>query len=349
MVRAMTRFLLVSSLLVLGCKPEFDDRASQIGEVRILAVRSVPAESVPGKDVSYTALVVDQNGSLRDAPVDWAYCTEPKPLDELNDVSVRCFRGAADWIVPLGTGLSATGTLPSNACRQFGSDVPEPKPGEPPGRPTDPDSTGGYYQPLRLLLAQGSGYVFGLGTTRLQCGLPGATREVLEDFTNRYRRNENPVLSAVESIGAASTPLTKDDATTLLVVRPGDSIRLRASWPTCPSTPTCGDKICSEGEDAKSCPDDCTTPVGCTGAEYFVSYDVASRALLARHESMRVSWFSGAGSFAEDRTGRAEDDLSTSSENTWTAPNAVGRVPIWVVLRDGRGGVSWDSYAVDVN
>jgi hypothetical protein len=63
---------------------------------------------------------------------------------------------------------------------------------------------------------------------------------------------------------------------------------------------------------------------------------------------MRVSWYSTAGSFTDDRTGRAETDLLTTTDNIWTAPGTAGTVMMWAVLRDSRGGLAWKSFRIVV-
>lgn len=66
-------------------------------------------------------------------------------------------------------------------------------------------------------------------------------------------------------------------------------------------------------------------------------------ALRVGWSAMRVSWFATGGTFDADKTGRAEDDPATTSDNLWTAPSP-GVVHLWIVLRDSRGGVDWASY-----
>jgi hypothetical protein len=64
---------------------------------------------------------------------------------------------------------------------------------------------------------------------------------------------------------------------------------------------------------------------------------------------MRVSWFATLGAFRDDHTGRPEEEFAlTSSDNAWTAPAAAGPVFMWVVLRDARGGVDWQSLRLQV-
>jgi hypothetical protein len=80
--------------------------------------------------------------------------------------------------------------------------------------------------------------------------------------------------------------------------------------------------------------------------ERYVVYDLATRTLVDRRETMRVSWYATAGSFENDRTGRTEDELETFTENTWTAPADAREVHLFAVLRDARGGVAFQSAVV---
>jgi hypothetical protein len=344
----MVRYIVVVAIAALsalvGCKPEFEDRTSSLERLRVLAVRSDPPEAQPGTDVRLSALVADEQGAFGDKPIDWAFCTKPRPLDEPNAVSIKCFAREADWILPLGVAPSVTGTLPNNACRQFGSDVPEPKEGEPPGRPADPDPTGGYYQPTRLLVDDG--VVKALGQTRLVCGLPGATREIAEKYRRLYHLNTNPAIASMNVVNGAAAD--KIDPKTPVTVPRGGKITFRVTWPECPDSTRCGDGICGGDEDITSCKEDCTTFLGCGGAEKYLQYDLASLELLNRRESMRVSWFSNAGTFDQDRTGRDENETASFADNVWTAPSTPGNYPVIVVLRDARGGVDWSGFTVVV-
>jgi hypothetical protein len=336
----------------LGCQPEFVDRASAIATERVLAVRSVPAEGAPTTTIQYTALVGDVRGTRTDVPIDWAYCTLPKPVSETNDINTLCF-GTGPFIKPFGAaGHSVSADIPSgrdNACNQFGPDLPD-IPGQPPGRPADPDSTGGYYQPIRLAVNQGNHFDFSVGETRLTCNLPGATTEVLVDYRNRYRPNENPEVASLVASTAPDVPLMPEAmGDSGLAVSPGATVSLTASWLDCPTEPACGNGFCEANEDTVNCAADCMVPVGCTGSEPYVSFDLATRTLVARREAMRVSWYANGGSFVDDRTGRTEEETALlSTTNTWTAPSTAGTVTIWVVLRDSRGGIGWKSYRVAV-
>jgi hypothetical protein len=63
---------------------------------------------------------------------------------------------------------------------------------------------------------------------------------------------------------------------------------------------------------------------------------------------MRVAWYASAGDFDAQSTGRGETDPVLFTDNTWTVPSAPGKVHIWIVLRDSRGGVDFAGYDFDV-
>jgi hypothetical protein len=54
------------------------------------------------------------------------------------------------------------------------------------------------------------------------------------------------------------------------------------------------------------------------------------------------------GSFASDRSDVPEGADSLAAVNTWTAPARPGRVFLWAVLRDSRGGATFVQRELDV-
>ncbi|HWZ87781.1 MAG TPA: hypothetical protein VNW92_02995 [Polyangiaceae bacterium] len=334
--------------LLVACNPVFDDRFSAVDSPRVLAVQSTPAQVAPNKAVSYQLLVVDSRGTVASPQVDWSFCTQAKPINELNDVASACF-GTGDRVQPFAMGDTAKGKLPSNACSQFGPDLPETMPGAPSARPTDADTTGGYYQPVILAVHDAGQTIETLAETRITCGLANSTGQQFEDYQRETKTNENPELSSVVVTSMGDAPLTDVGDAAPLTIQHGTEITLRASWPACPTTPVCGDGMCTSGEAVADCPDDCTTPVGCRGPEEYAYLDPAQGSLVDRHESMRVSWFATDGEFADDHTGRLEEEFAvTSSDDPWRAPATPGTVFMWVVLRDDRGGVDYHSFQVQV-
>ncbi|MCU1277587.1 MAG: hypothetical protein JWM53_1133, partial [bacterium] len=174
---------------VAGCKPDFGTPASLVTERRILAVRAQPPEVRPTEPAAFTALVVSPDGTVTSPAVDWSLCVTPKPLDENNVVSTACLSDAGVMPVAAAT-PSAMTTVPANACALFGPDPPPQMMGQPPLRPRDPDVTGGYYQPLRLV----DGAVTGFALERVTCNLAQAGADLAVQYGMTYHANANPSL-----------------------------------------------------------------------------------------------------------------------------------------------------------
>jgi len=313
----VTRHLLTAPLvvaLVVACEPSLDNTDSIVSAPRVIAVRADPAEAAPKAAVSYTALVVGATGTLAEAPLDWAFCNEPNPLSELEPVSPDCLTMSGPLLQEIGDGTAVMTSLPDSACQTFGPEVPAPMMGQPSPRPVDPDSTGGYYQALRLALGGTSPVAYTLAQSRLSCGIAGATSAQIEQFSMQYLPNTNP---AVDSLAIDGAPPTS--------VAAGEHVTLHAAWADCTGA---------------------TTP--CTGSEPYVVFDLASRTILPAREALEVAWFATGGSFDIDHTGRSATDPTTFSENGWTAPSEAGPVVVWVVLRDDRGGIGWQQFIVTV-
>ena len=199
------RRVLLAVIALAGCDDALDQRLAIVDAPRVLAIAAEPAEAKPGAQVTYRALVAGPAGPLVDVPR-WTYCTAPKPPTEDNAVADRCLGDASDALVELGTTAEVTGMLPSDGCLRFGPDTP-------PGgfRPRDPDSTGGYYQPLR---ADVVGEI-AVALSRITCKLPTAPTEVARDYDLHYVANENPALD----------PLVLDR------VPANTGVTLTATWP----------------------------------------------------------------------------------------------------------------------
>jgi hypothetical protein len=82
--------------------------------------------------------------------------------------------------------------------------------------------------------------------------------------------------------------------------------------------------------------------------ETYPVFDLVTRTLVDHREAMRVSWYATAGQFVHDRTGRTETETDTTTDNDWTAPSTPGVVHFWVVLRDSRGGIDFQSFDIMV-
>jgi len=296
-----------------GCKPDLGSPASLVTGPRILAVRGVPPEAAPGGMVSYDALAVDVTGTVTAPDLGWAQCLQPAPPALGNDVSDACLDIADD----AGPAPSYSAALPSSACSVFGPQTPPVMKGHSPTRPADPDSTGGYYQPVRAVWQSTGIVVFAL--ERITCRLANAPTTIATQYATDYTANQNPVLAdlVVGTDGGATVLYAPGQPAATGAVRAGAKVVVQADF-------------------------------SAESAETFLVWDVVSQTLLQQRESLRVSWFATAGAFEHEVTGRTSDDPTTFTQDAWTAPTAPGPVHLWAVLRDDRGGVDFASAEIDV-
>jgi hypothetical protein len=206
--------VLLLAVATATCAPSLGPGDALVTSTRILAVRADPAEASPGETMTLTSLVAGPAGTVTGARIAWSFCTAPRPLTDNDVVSSACMTTSA--LVGAGAGPSITATLPADGCSIFGPDTTAV--GQ---RPTDPDGTGGYYQPLRLDLA-GADLTFDLA--RIHCDLADADATLASAFAAAYRLNQNPQLLPLQAaIGSAPAALTAIPA--------GARVTLEASWP----------------------------------------------------------------------------------------------------------------------
>jgi hypothetical protein len=330
-----------------GCVPDFDTDLSELTEPRVLAIAATPAETQSAKPVSLTALVAVPEGQT--APrLDWTMCLSRKPLTELGPVNPRCFEpdDGSGAVLDLGRGATVTATLDKDVCKLFGPLRPSPNGSEAAGRPADPDITGGFYQPFVARLGSAST----LGSVRLDCDLANVDRDEAFNYRQRYRVNETPRIASIARVNdSALDPLLADDAP--LRVSPGSSIELRVSWDECSTESRCGDGLCTAFEDSSSCAEDCTDTLhGCTGAEPYVWYNREKEHVESRREGVSVAWYASRGHFEHEQTGLDEGQAETRSftENRYFSGKSAGPVTLWLVMRDTRGGQSWEVRHLEV-
>lgn len=168
-------------------------------------------------------------------------------------------------------------------------------------RPRDPDETGGFFQPIRADVAfAGGARETAFGFARLRCNPPRATSAAAAELRDAYRPNQNP------RIGAISARNADRDVGWDALPR-GARIDLVVRW---------------REEDR----------------ERYVVLDETTQTLVARRESMRVSWFTTEGTLDLDRSGREEADRADFAENVLSTPTEARDLFLYVVLRDARGG-----------
>jgi hypothetical protein len=229
-----------------------------------------------------------------------------------------------------------TAAIPSDACTLFGPVAPPPKKGQPPQRPADPDTTGGFYQPVRALWEDTGLVAFAL--ERVTCNLANAPTEIATKYTLNYVANKNPVLTDLvfDPTGVAAPLYAAGQAPAVATIGMNQAITLQADF-------------------------------SADSAETFLVWNVVTLTLDMQRESLRVSWFATGGSFEHDVTGHAggavaadggadaatsgaaEADVPTSTQNVWHAPETPGPVYLWAVLRDNRGGVDFAAFEIDVS
>jgi hypothetical protein len=295
-----------------ACKPDLGAPQSFIDGPRVLAVRANPAEGHPADMVTFEPFVVDVDGTVSDPDAAWAICNEPPPPAESNTVNGACLSIPDD-----ATGATFSVPLPAETCTNFG-----PLTSKPGSRPADPDTTGGYYQPVRVTWHSGAGDLVAFQLERILCPLGGiASTDVAGAYASMYQPNNNPKVGAVTlDPDGAATPLYAADQ----------------SAPPEPATVTAGQLV--------------TFEASWDGAiqETFKVYDLTTQELVDQTESLRLSWFATGGEFEHDRTGVTGEESDTTTRNLWRVPTTPGTVHIWVVLRDSRGGVDFASAAVEV-
>lgn len=330
-----------------ACIPEFDEDQSLVDEPRILAVRAEPAEGEEKEPVQLAALIAIPEGGTTFTP-QWAFCSAPKPLTELGPVAQPCieeFGSTSPILTALGSGAAVDAVVPENACRVFGPIPPDAAAGDS-SRPVDPDDTGGFYQPvLAGISARDQAPTF--GRVRLSCGLTGLAPDEALAYRLGYRRNENP---SIETLGASvgDARFELDDGGSFSV-EPGSEVSFDVSWADCPREPSCGDQVCSPGEERVECPEDCGEPRGCAGAETYAVFERESRAVSLRREGLTVAWYSDVGGFSVPENGVASSDPESATEtNTWKAPANERDARLWIVVRDERGGVGFRSVTANV-
>jgi hypothetical protein len=316
--------LLAPALFATACKPNLGSPPSLIVAPRILAVRGMPAEAAEGEMVTYDILAVDPTdptlptARIESPQVKWALCHDPKPPASANAVASTCL-GMLDDSMPAATFKAP---MPSDDCKVFGPQPPDVMPGKPPLRPQDPDVTGGFYQPVRAVLATSDGEETAFQLERLKCHLANAPADITAAFNMMIKPNQNPAIASV-TLDPAGTPTTlfamnQAAAPAMPTVAAGAPVTLEVAWSD-------------------------TTP------ETYPVFNLVTQMLDTHRESLSVSWFATDGSFEHDRTGRGEMETDLTTDNVWTAPTTPGAVVhFWVLLRDIRGGVDFAETALMV-
>lgn len=307
--RTYVQLWCVALAFTYGCVPAIEDDPSLALEGQILGVRFQPAEVKPEGETRATALIVSEEED-RTADVAFSMCVARKPLSELGPVHPACLseEKGNDALQALGKGSRVKLAVPKNACNLFGPQRPVAEPGQPPGRPVDPDASGGFYQPVIARLDDAV-----LGSLRLNCGVPGGTQAQVAQYNQEHEDNQNPTVKKVEIRvpGGQWEVISLDDQAPLRVSR-NQIIRVRSEW----------DEL-----------------------ERYLYLDPESREFVKKTETLIASFYSSIGGFDEHRVqlddkGRVTSEFESGSER--------GEIQVWIVVRDDRGGLGWESFKLDV-
>jgi hypothetical protein len=282
----------LAALVCASCGSDLDRSIALLAKDTILAVRAEPPESLPGSAVAYTALAATSGGAATDAQIAWSFCSTAPAASEDSPVSAACIAGDAD-VAANGTAVMLA--TPADACRRFG---PQGMPaGAAPSRPTPPDPTGGFYQPIRLAWEDGVSIV----RERLTCEPTGISLDLAQAYRALRKPNANPQLFPL--LATSGQALVDLGSLPALAV-----VDLVASWPT-------------ESE------------------ESYVTVDGERAALDWHTEKLWVAWFATAG-WLESDVSQAAPSGNTAS-NRFRAPAGPGRLFLWTVLHDDRGGTDF--------
>jgi hypothetical protein len=182
-------------LLAVACNRSFTP-AEHVEGLRVLAIKAEPPEVAPGGMTTLTALAVDTTGAQ--ITVDWAACTEPaQPGNGI--VNPDCLQNdTASFLVPLGSGASILGTLPTIDPNTF----------------APPDASGGIYLPVRARTSTSGDRVDTIYQMRLALGQPP---------------NHNPTFAGIFVVAADGSTTPLDEATPP-DVSTGQTVKLRATF-----------------------------------------------------------------------------------------------------------------------
>jgi hypothetical protein len=200
-----------------GCSPSLDDRPWLITRPTIVGWKAEPPEVATGASVQLEAVVLDPAAATDPTATAWTLCHTPKPPSENRVTAPGCVAPAA---TPDAVGDPVSIAIPSDACRLFGPDVPQPPPGQPTTRARDADATGGYFQPVTVAV----GGALAIGLERVACDLPEASLADARAFQAAYHANQNPSLVGL-GITAADGGAIDPGA-----VPAGSRVAIRATW-----------------------------------------------------------------------------------------------------------------------
>ncbi|RMG19639.1 MAG: hypothetical protein D6729_04665 [Deltaproteobacteria bacterium] len=287
-----------------------------VDRLRILGVQAEPPEIPPLEDATLRVLAVDPEG--RELGFVFVACDPIFDPDPGAPTFTAC-ESAANLEDP----EAARALFESGDARLLGLDLASPEavytpPRDAEGRPIDLMAELPAGDPRRRTGGSITVVVLAAPLEELEAALldPKAadlssteTALALKRITlsEQPRPNENPALRGLRSGGALLTPRSA------LSFPPGVDVTLRAE--VTPESLEHYERLRPDGTNEK------------------------------RQETITVSWYSSAGRFGDRRTQAGEPNLFRApGPEGPPPPPAGGRIELWMVARDGRGGTDWMAF-----
>lgn len=330
MVTALPRAALAPALLLFGCNAAFDPQYL-VKDLRILAVRAEVVGAAPladgdlGDVVRLEALVANPAG-LSPVAVRWKAClpasgTAVPPCLDARYLADPDRLDAAPGVLDLGTGTSVEVPVPPELAPYFQLLVDRAS--------ADPVYACTLYAEVPVVAVAAAGAERRVAVKRVRLG---PFREVAgTPLDGAYVPNRNPALDAVLAAAAGLEPCSGAPAAR-----------------TCGTSADCGGPACNP--DPSGGPGQCDDPRPPAGATLCAAPAPGSAQLYNQcrgdgtrtelAEPLDYQWYVSAGSF----DGPAPEKVSGSGNVTDRAPSfwpPAGPFTLWVVLRDGRGGIGW--------
>jgi hypothetical protein len=351
------------TLLSAGCLDPLPD-PSKIEGLRVVAITAEPPEAAEGAPVTLSALVIDglgdavaaEGGPKREIKRTWLACLKPERGQGF-------FSGASDSGFSGGRGYSVddpgscfnlleaevlTGfDYPLGDILELGSDE-SVRLTVPTNFVTDPEKLGAAYgvpadrlsPPALAILSSIAGLNLTVGLRVEVDAIEGAPADVVEAFkrvnvSTATPKNTNPT-GLLFRLSRSGSPEDDDETAPLT----GDASRRRTCFGEPPEAPVTVDRDATWVLRALNIPEEFEKYQVLLG-----STDPSSPfGIQERDETYFYSVFSTHGSFS-DRVFKSRGSAKVS----WEIPSdAPATLPLWVVVRDGRGGAAWCHSMVNV-
>lgn len=305
------RLMILAALLpLMACSYDFE-RSSQITDRRILAIQVDPPELAAGTpipdSVQARALVVDPADPLAAAEVSWSSCLRPAraAADVGRAENTRCPNDE-------GTVLHASGSTSIETVSQ--------------SIPLSSDVAG--------VLAAGTGLPAPQLHVQLEVSSEQGPLVAVKQVTVTTRLpegqepNRNPAIQGLELDGTEWLP---DEPRVIKYGECPDERKKEVQGGDGNLVRVCEHSLEPLFDEAES--------------QFYEERGFSGEPELQR-ERLRFSWFTEAGSFREQNTEqfdpRDPSPDNVGPQNGWREPPTYTRqATIWVVIRDGRGGISW--------